>query len=239
MYTDEAHSLTPHEYQESKAVANRRPRLENSSEDLNDGSGYFCGSTQLSREKHLAQLQLRIANGSTNNLQSSNLLLSVTQFNIMRAMFANAATMGLSIEILSEDIASQFNIAGPMTLQLPPSLQPNSSQKRIIHHPWIDLLPIESLRNSLLSKMDTYDEDELCIDLYGLCDMAPEVGLLVWGESWDPSAYEISEGVFKKWSWLLRDCADLMRSTNYWRRKRGERPLRLESGHNRIEKVQE
>ncbi|CAI7573672.1 unnamed protein product [Penicillium pancosmium] len=240
VYTDEAHTLPRDNCKESKAVTNRHPRLESPLKESSKDNEYLCAMTHISRAQYLAQLQFKVTNSAANNLQASSVLLSVTQFNTMRAMVANAETMGLSLQALCEDIASFFNIAGPChgILQLPPSLQPSSSQKRIIHHPWIDLIPIESLRDSLLSQMDVYDEDELCTDFYGMCGPSSEAGLIVWGESWDPSAYEISEGFFRKWSWLLKDCTDLIQSTNYWRKKRGERPLKLEPIQDRIKEVE-
>lgn len=169
---------------------------------------------------------------TTANLRSPNLLL-VAQFNIIRAMLANAANMGLTLDILSDDIASHFNIAGPVTVHLPPSLQPIPSQKHIIHHPWIDLIPISSFRNTLLSKMEQYDEEELCGDLYGVCASSQAVGMVVWGEAWDPTAYEVSERVLNKWDWLFRDCPEIIRSTNHWRRERGEKPLKSRHIENR------
>lgn len=222
-------------------MAIHHPRREDPSKDADKVNGSLCTVTQLDRVHHWEQLQITVTNGAVNNLQSPNLLLSVTQFNTIRAMVANADTMGLSLQVLCEDIASHFNISGPhqTTFQLPPSLQPSISQKQIIHHPWIDIIPIESLRNSLLSKLGIYDEDELCVDFYGMCGSCPEVGLLVWGEAWDPSAYEVSEGFFQKWNWLLRDCTDLIQSTNYWRKQRGQGPLRIESESPRIKEIEE
>ncbi|KAJ5098766.1 hypothetical protein N7532_005767 [Penicillium argentinense] len=238
VYTDKIPSPAENEYQQGKA-ATTSPRLEDPPKTPNNENDYFCGSINLPREVYWNQLQTKVANGAANNLLSSNLLLEVTQFNIVRAMFANAASMGLSLEVLCEDIASSFNIAGPLTLQLPPSLQPSTTQKQIIHHPWIDLIPIASLRNSLLLKLESLDEEELCTDLYGLYDSSPIVGLLVWGEAWDPSAYEVTERVARKWRWILKDCPDLMKSTNYWRKQRGERPLRLADFEDRrVEEVQ-
>lgn len=156
-----------------------------------------------------------------------SLIHFVKQFNTMRAMFNNAATMELAMDVLCEDIASLFNIAGPITLHLPPSLQPSSTQKQIIHHPWIDLIPVRSFRNAMIARMTEYDDEELCDDLYGLNNASGEVGLVIWGESWDPLAYEVSEKVVEKWSWILKDSPELLASTNYWRKKRGEKPLRL------------
>jgi hypothetical protein len=193
----------------------------------NYGNAYYYGSNQMVRGKYFEQLEKTVAEGAANKVQSPHLLLPVTQFNIMRAILDNATSMGLTWDILREDIASYFNIAGPVTLRLPPSLEPSDTQKSVVHHPWIDLLPIPSLRDALLLQMDTYDEDQLCVDFYGICGPSPEVGLLVWGESWDPSAYEVSERVLKKWSRIFKDCPELLKSTNHWRRKRGEKPLRL------------
>ncbi|OQE32146.1 hypothetical protein PENSTE_c001G01357 [Penicillium steckii] len=242
VYTDEARALGRKERPDKQTVIKRSQKLEEPSKNCVDQDNEpLCTSNQVSRAQYLIELQRKVSNYAANNMQAANILLSVTQLNIMRAMVANAATMGLSMEVLCEDIASHFNISGPchVTFQLPPSLQPSSSQKSIIHHPWIDIIPIESLRNSLLSQMGVYDEDELCIDFYGFCGPSSEVGLLVWGESWDPSAYEVTEVFFKKWNWLLRDCTDLIRSTNYWRRQRGEKPLKVESDYPRIKEVEE
>lgn len=170
---------------------------------------------------------------------SPSLIHSVTQFNIIRAMFENAATMELTTDALSEDIASLFNIAGPITFNLPPSLQPSSTQKQIIHHPWIDLLPVRSFRDVLIERSAEFDDEELCGDLYGLNTTLGNVGLIVWGESWDPLAYELSEEVVRKWSWILKDSPELLISTNYWRRKRREKPLKfLDSQEHYIHEIE-
>lgn len=239
-YTNEAKAFAEHRASRDKTIAQPALQLENPPIQQPQIDPCLCAATQTAREQHWAQLKRKVAESAANNLQSPNLLLPVAQHNIMRAMFANAASMGLTMEILSEDIASYFNIAGPVPLCLPPSLQPSASQKQIIHHPWIDLIPIASLRNTLLSKMDKYNEDELCGDLYGVCGSSREVGLIVWGEAWDPSAYEVSETVAKNWSWLLRDCPELLESTNHWRKQRGEKSLELtESVEHCIEEIRD
>ncbi|KAJ5382855.1 Protein of unknown function DUF3425 [Penicillium concentricum] len=140
-------------------------------------------------------------------------------------MLVNANLMGLTIELLEEDLASQFNLVGPSTLHLPPSLYPSQKQRKIIHHPWIDLIPMLSLREALLARTDEIDEDEICCDFYETRDSSQEVGLRVWGEAWDPSAYEASESLIKKWSWMVKDCPDIIESSNYWRKQRGEKPI--------------
>lgn len=237
-YTNEANAFAEHGAARDKKIAQPALKLEDPPIQQPQIDPCLCTATQITREQHWVQLRRKVAESAASNLQSPNLLLPVAQYNIMRAMLANAASMGLTMEILSEDIASYFNIAGPVTLCLPPSLQPSASQKQIIHHPWIDLIPIASFRNTLLSKLDKYNEEELCGDLYGVCGSSREVGLIVWGEAWDPTAYEVSEAVAKKWSWLLRDCPELLKSTNYWRKQRGEKPLQLtESVEHCIEEI--
>lgn len=223
IYTDEANASSVNKI---PAVAHST-HLEKSLPIHNYGNDSCYGSMQSQCTRYYAELQKIVAEVAAKRVQSPELLVPVAQFNIMRAIFENAASMGLTMDILSEDIASYFNIAGPVTLHLPPSLEPSDTQKSIVHHPWIDLIPIASLRDALLLQADKYDEDQLCGDFYGLCGPSPEVGILVWGESWDPSAYEVSERVLKKWVGLFKDCPELVRSTNYWRRKRGEKPLRL------------
>ncbi|CAG8951260.1 hypothetical protein HYFRA_00008009 [Hymenoscyphus fraxineus] len=50
-------------------------------------------------------------------------------------------------------------------------------------------------------------------------------GLIVWGEPWDLSGWEVTEGFVRKWSWLLEGCIDVFVSSNFWRAKRDLEPL--------------
>ncbi|KAJ5713909.1 uncharacterized protein N7483_011090 [Penicillium malachiteum] len=176
----------------------------------------------------VCQLERKVASAAALKLDYIHLLAPVAHLNVISALLNNASIMGMSIELLEEDIASLFNIDGPMELILPPSLEPSSTQKKIIHHPWIDLIPMASFRDMLLKNMDRYDEDEFCGDLHGQIGVSDGIGLIVWGESWDPNAYEISESVFRKWYWILKECPEILKTTNYWRRVRGEKPLRFD-----------
>ncbi|GIK05187.1 hypothetical protein Aspvir_009290 [Aspergillus viridinutans] len=187
---------------------------------------HFCYLSLETRQVILNLLHDRVNRGIITHTLSSELLLPVTQWNIIRAMITNATTIGLTMALLAGDIISPFNTRGPVTANLPPSLQPTYLQKSVVHHPWIDLCAISSVRDALLRNLHLYSEDELCDDLFGKSsDCTQPTGLLIWGEAWDPSGYEISEKMFRKWAWLWRECPEVIRSTNYWRLQRGEKTL--------------
>ncbi|PMB63701.1 hypothetical protein BM221_010443 [Beauveria bassiana] len=193
----------------------------------------FCQSTGPERSQYIKRLQDAVTRDSTQPSFDAQLLTNVTQFNIIKAMAKNAAYFGFTLELLCEDMISPFNASGPAPSasgDLPPSLAPTAVQKQIAHHPWIDICPIPSLRNAILLNTGTYDEDELCNDLFtgSGSDSEHQVGLIIWGESWDPAAYELSEVFALKWQRLLRLSADVMSSTNYWRSRRGQDPIRLQ-----------
>lgn len=134
--------------------------------------------------------------------------------------------------MLQDDIVSPFNTFTAAvfgTAELPPGLQPTTLQKQNVHHPWLDLFPIPSFREALIFGAELYDEEELCHDLFfgpsGVNEH--QVGIIIWGESWDPFAYELSEAFLKKWYWLIGHCADIIRSTNHWRSKSNRVPIKL------------
>jgi hypothetical protein len=157
-------------------------------------------------------------------------LLTLIQFNVFRALISNASTLGSSRDWLEEDAISPRNSPSEsVSASCPISLRPTPIQKRITHHPWIDLFPIPQMRDNMLLAGDSYDEYELCNDLVDFCDVPSEkTGLIVWGEPWDPSGWEISESFLIRWSWVLKGCVELLGSTNFWRGQRGERELVFE-----------
>lgn len=42
---------------------------------------------------------------------------------------------------------------------------------------------------------------------------------------YDPRAWEATVPFLRKWGWVVRECRELLVSTNYWREKRGEKRL--------------
>lgn len=156
------------------------------------------------------------------------MLLPVTQINIIKAARTNASLIRIGMETISSDIPSPFATSRPWFDKAPHSLWPTELQQNIVHHPWIDLIPMASFRDSLLRNDGKYDDNELCHDMYASCGSEQtQTGVLLWGEAWDPTAYEFSETFIRKWRWLFHGCAELIRSSNYWRAQRGEKHIFL------------
>lgn len=192
----------------------------------------LCELHPTERLALLQRLKDTVMHSMLQRVLDSELLTSVTQYNIVRAMAVNASHLGLTMEILREDINSPFDMSHPWIIDetiLPPSLQPTYLQRRVAHHPWIDISPHASFRNAMLQRAGTYDEQELCHELFmgSGDDNEGQIGLVVWGEAWDPSAYEISAYILRKWPWIAQDCPDIIHSTNQWRSKRQQKPLLL------------
>ena len=178
-------------------------------------------------------------------------LLSLVQFNMTRALVANAKTLGLTTRLMSRQARSHFASKGVETTFidcLPLSLQPTIFQLTIPHHPWIDLLPVPELRDSLLRRgPNSFDAAELCRDMRGFQQVeGGRGGVAVWGQSWDPYGWEISPAFAQKWPWVVQGCQSLLESTNNWRSTRGEPPLRAwhdtsldHDGPSRIQEVVE
>ncbi|KAJ8097668.1 hypothetical protein POJ06DRAFT_283075 [Lipomyces tetrasporus] len=166
-------------------------------------------------------------------------LLTLVHFNVFRAMMSNIIILGVPTELMKDDEAqSPFSTMNPgrkgcSDFSLPLSLRPTVLQRTISHHPWLDFFPIPKMRDNLLSAGDSFDDEELCLDILQVPEasagMAGMAGLIVWGEPWDPYGWEVTEAFVKKWGWIVRDCQEILVSTNYWRDQRGEEPLVFES----------
>ncbi|PKK45945.1 hypothetical protein CI102_9126, partial [Trichoderma harzianum] len=163
----------------------------------------------------------------------------IMQFNGVRALGTLGSIIGLSSDNVMDDDAalspfssytySAQNIRVPH-FRLAKSLPPTALQRSIPHHPWIDILPYPQIRDNLLrleSGVSTtmekrqYDADSLCHWMSGL---------ILWGDPWDLASWEVTAEFLNEWGWTLEGCVDLFRSTDYWRARRGERPL-FRMGH--------
>jgi hypothetical protein len=161
-------------------------------------------------------------------------VLVLVKFNVFRAFISNGKKLGFSTaaQYLGDNELSPFvkpvqpEDTFPSLTSLPLPLRPTKSQCQIPHHPWLDLLPDPVMRDNLLRESGGYDEGELCDDLVGLSSASTDGnGLIIWGEPWDPSGWEVTKPFLKNWGWVLHGCDGLLRATNYWREKRGEPSL--------------
>ncbi|KAM0532311.1 hypothetical protein ACHAP0_005754 [Verticillium nonalfalfae] len=195
-------------------------------------------------DRHLiAQFAVEARDHHARNAPLPLHLVPVIRFNIWHALASNAAVLGMDSAWLYYDAISPFNKAGPrlgpaaLPAACPASLCLVPLQPRVEHHPWIDLLPFPALRANFLRHImlfgeDSIDEDDLCRDIVqgavgadvAVTDAAT---LLVWGESWDPMGWEATVPFLRKWAWLFAGSTDILASTNYWRRQRGETQLRF------------
>lgn len=187
-------------------------------------------------------------------LPADQKLLTLLHFNLVRALTRNVFLLGLDPDLMNDDIPSPFtmtSVKSKLELQkLPPTLHPTLLQKTQPHHPEIDVFPFPMYRDNLIRAGSTIDDTELCLDvLYGVeldLNRNPVVrppvrdckdiglgdggrtGLIVWSDPWLQSSWEVEEGFARKYRNLLKGCDELVRSTNFWRRQRRERPLLLE-----------
>lgn len=156
------------------------------------------------------------------------MLLSLVQFNTTRALVMNARVMGITNNIMVPGSRSQFasedvDIAAHNSLPL--SLRPTHLQLTVSHHPWIDILPFPEIRDNILRHDEkSYRKEELCRDLRGFQAVADGCGgIIAWGGPWDSRGWEVTEAFASKWPWVVKDCHELLESTNYWRAVRDER----------------
>jgi hypothetical protein len=159
---------------------------------------------------------------------SSDHILTLVQYSVFRAVVANALYLGIDPNNICRQTTPTFNFEGLSTSDIPPNLQPTGIQTMTPHHLLLDLFPLPETRNNLLLAGNRYDSAALAADVFDIPGQSRTVernGLVVWGEPWDAAGWEVTEGFAKKWTWVLKGCAELLRSTDYWRMQRGERPL--------------
>ncbi|CAN9225193.1 unnamed protein product [Alternaria alternata] len=162
-------------------------------------------------------------------------LPTIIHLNILNALAGNVSVLGLSKSWLLCDSVSPLTQHRPLELACPRVLFPTVLQLTTSHHPWVDLFPLPQFRDNILRAAiqdPHFDEDELWFDLLETkCapGSAESPSLLVWGEPWDIWKWEVNIEFLRKWSHLLDGCTTLLESTNYWRRRRGERPISFSS----------
>ncbi|KAJ5664191.1 hypothetical protein N7507_004922 [Penicillium longicatenatum] len=163
---------------------------------------------------------------------SADHLLTLVKLNVFRAFERNISALGYTRSWMTDDAISRFSICGPAQNDLPQSLpaglQPTALQKSSAHHPWLDFFPFAHMRDELIRNEESLDDSQLCRDLMGFWTMPTEGEncMIVWGDPWEPMNWEITETFLQKWSYLVKTCPEIIWSSNYWRRRRGEPKLK-------------
>ncbi len=180
-------------------------------------------------------------------LSSDHLITLVTQ-NVYRALMTNMVLCSLP-NIFTCSVTDRHGnsiTALPLPSAVPPSLYPTELQRSVKHPVYVDIFPLPRARDSVIRSLGTFDENALLADVLpalaqakgvvvagqgDLNDMVDEEqrGLLVWGDPWQASSWEMTPFFLKKWGWMYQDCVEeVLSTTNYWRRLRGERALSRE-----------
>jgi hypothetical protein len=193
-----------------------------------------CGDKRHEAFVFLRRALLRY---SLNTPRPSDLPM-LSRLNVLHALGRNALILEIPFhELYRPDTISSFHIPDPVRQGevaspqpcAPDPLTPTSLQRSMPHHPWIDLLPFPGMRDNILRSLceGWLNEDQLCEDLLKpVEDCTNKQGpLVVWGDSWDPQNWEISDDFIRKWAVLIQGCPEVIEVSNRWREKRGQMKL--------------
>ena len=180
---------------------------------------------------------------------SADHLIHLVQLNVYRALLTNMLSLSMTrifeCSTSLDESDSRVISALPYPAVVPPQLEPTALQQCTAHSAWIDLFPLPAMRDILIRAEGTFDECDLYVDVLGsignkhfshkspsqvirrVVDKSQERrGIVVWGDPWCVSSWEVEEGFARKWGWMIRnDCEELLQSTNRWRQSRGEKPV--------------
>ena len=162
-------------------------------------------------------------------LSPDHRLLVLIQLNAFRAMLSNMAILRILERLPTEcGMVLYAKDFPPPPDVLPPSLQDTWLQQSTPHDMWLDMIPFPKMRDNILAYGTALDEDDFCVDtMGGLFEGFNDIelnGMLVWGEPWSETGWEVTEGFAKKWGFLLKGCD----ATNKYRAARGEDRLVVE-----------
>lgn len=159
-------------------------------------------------------------------------LFILVQHNALQGMLTN---MAILMRLSGQDFQGWDNFytegLSIPSEKSPPSLRFTHKQRTVPHETWIDVIPWACMRDNVIRHQDQFDTDELCADFLGGFEEgindSEGRGILLWGDPWCETAWELSETFVRKWWFLLRGCNDLITSTNKWRQARGEKRLAI------------
>lgn len=166
---------------------------------------------------------------------STDHLIPLLQYNTLRGCLTNRQLLNIASENIRLCVDTNLNVLPMPSNQqtVPPTLLPTATQSKVEHEDWVDLIPCPKWRDNVLVALGTFDAEELWQDtIGGLFQGFPASdiehrGIIAWNDPWHASGWELSEGFWWKWGWLLNGCDEVFEATNRWRRKRGEAPLKV------------
>lgn len=131
-------------------------------------------------------------------LPTDQTLLTLLHFNMIRGFAQNVLLLGIDPDEMVLDIISPWVIIAGTSVD-----------------------DVE-LRADVLYGVDTEGmrSNESCTE-------SGRTGLIVWSDPWLQSSWEVDESFAKKWRRLLIGCPEILKSANYWRARRGEKPLQM------------
>ncbi|EQB47661.1 hypothetical protein CGLO_13174 [Colletotrichum gloeosporioides Cg-14] len=199
--------------------------------------------TYIGRRRQLLELQdedmdelydlflMKAMHSGTDPMSDS--LIPLVQFNLFRGLMENMKTLGITMPMVcDDDCVSPFGTDPRYNVRtvwsVPVYLRPTETQLTVVHHPWLDFLPLPRMRDNLIKADGSYDDEELCLDMIGDGDAPSGKGeMILWGDPWDPMNWEVTELFVNKWRWVLEGCEEMIRSSNFWRAQRGEKKMRV------------
>jgi len=180
-------------------------------------------------------------------LTPDHLLITLIQYNVMRATMTNIRI--LSLHNRTSDIPDECRASLALSLEqlfphmvpstLPPGLDYTPTQRAAAgkYETWFDNIPSPRLRDNFIrASLDAartgFDPDEVWEDVIGglyegYMDTENK-GFVAWSDPWSERGWEVSEGFVRKWGFLLEGCDEVMAATNRWRELRGEDRLIVE-----------
>ncbi|KAI2785349.1 hypothetical protein F4815DRAFT_452386 [Daldinia loculata] len=160
-------------------------------------------------------------------------LIPLVQYNFIRGVLTNMTILGLQDAFAPECSRHWVNMTlFPAPSTIPESLQQTELQRNMPHEPWIDLIPDKQMRDNaiLAAGYFTRKDVEVAVtgSISGTANMLELNGLIAWDDPWRPEGWELTEGFIKDFPFLVKDCWDMLESTNRWRALRDEEPLVIE-----------
>lgn len=146
---------------------------------------------------------------------------------------------------ISNPAVLRYSTILPVHPECSGSLAPTLLQMSVNHFSWIDCFPCPVMRENIIRHEFEFSHADFVKDLVGSLmnlqifyqppslsrsdpasiDMTAQTGLIIWGEPFLVSSWEMTPGFIRKWGWMVRNCYELLDSTNQWRELRGEGPL--------------